>query len=173
MARRGRGLGIVVIEAGVVTAYVIAWALRKARRVGDRLDAEADGVIDVSLDKLHEIVENKLSGHPVLAELVEEAEEAGDGEQITDLTRQQLELALTAAAKKDDIFAQTVISLVEQLRDAEQLAGKSVIAGSRSTVFTGNAKAIAKSGGIAIGQAGSVIVDGRPPTPPQPGRIGR
>ena len=47
----------------------------------------------------------------MLAELVEEAEEAGDGEQITDLTRQQLELALTAAAKKDDIFAQTVTGL--------------------------------------------------------------
>lgn len=166
-------MGTVVIEAGVVTAYVIAWALRKARRVGDRLDTEADGVIDAGLDKLHEIVENKLSGHPVLAELVEEAEEAGDGQQITDLTRQQLELALTAAAKKDDIFGGTVTSLVEQLRDAEQVAGKSVIAGSGSTVFTGDAKAIAESGGIAIGQAGSVAIHGRPPTPPQPGRIGR
>jgi hypothetical protein len=62
----GRDLSIVVIEAGVVTAYVSAWALRKARRVGDRLDTEADGVIDAGLDKLHEIVENKLGGHPVV-----------------------------------------------------------------------------------------------------------
>jgi hypothetical protein len=169
----GRGLSIVVIEAGVATAYVIAWALRKTRRVGDRLDTEADRVIDVGLDKLHEIVENKLSGHPVLAELVEEAEEAGDGQQITDLTRQQLELALISAAKKDDIFAQTVTSLVKQLRNAEQAAGKSVISGPGSTVFTGSVKATAESGGIAVGQAGSVTINGRPPTPLQPGRIGR
>jgi hypothetical protein len=173
VAWRGRGLNIVVIEAGVVTAYVIAWALRKARRVGDRLNIEADGVIDAGLDRLHEIVENKLGGHPVLAELVEEAGEAGDGEQITDLTRLQLELALTAAAKKDDIFAQMVTGLVEQLQDAEQVAGKSVIAGSGSTVFSGNAKAAAGSGGIAIGQAGSVAISGRSPAPPQPGRISR
>ncbi len=63
-----------VIEAGVVAGYVVAWALRKARRAGGRLDAEADGVIDASLDRLHEVVAAKLGGHPVLAELVEEAE---------------------------------------------------------------------------------------------------
>jgi hypothetical protein len=163
----------VVIEAGVATAYVIAWALRKARRVGGRLDTETDGVIDAGLDKLHKIVENKLHGHPVLAELVEEAEEAGDGEQITDLTRQQLELALTAAAKKDDIFAQTVNGLVEQLRNSEETAGRSVIAGPGSSVFTGNAKAVADNGGIAIGQAGNVAINGRPSAPLQPGRIDR
>ena len=66
----------VVIEAGVVTGYVIAWAVRKAKRVGGRLDAEADRVIDASLDRLHEVVAAKLGGHPALAELVEEAEAA-------------------------------------------------------------------------------------------------
>ena len=45
-----------VIEAGVVAGYVIAWAVRKARRVGGRLDSEADGVIDAGLDQLHEVV---------------------------------------------------------------------------------------------------------------------
>ena len=166
-------MSLVVIEAGVVTGYVIAWALRKVRRVGDRLDIEADGVIDAGLDKLHEVVENKLSGHPVLAELLEEAEEASEAEQITDLTRQQLQLALAAAAKKDDIFAEAVTGLVEQLRVAEQLAGKTVLAGPGSTAFTGNAKTIAKSGGIAIGQAGSVTINGSPPVPLQPGRTSR
>ena len=62
-----------VIEAGVVAGYVIAWAVRKARRVAGRLDAEADEVIDAGLDRLHEAVVAKLGGHPVLEELDEEA----------------------------------------------------------------------------------------------------
>jgi hypothetical protein len=53
-----------VIEAGLVAGYVIAWAVGKARRVGGRLDAEADQVIDASLDRLHEVVAGKLAGHP-------------------------------------------------------------------------------------------------------------
>ena len=72
------------------------------------------------MDRLHEAVEAKLGGHPVLAELVEEAA-AGDGE-VSDLTRQQMELALTAAARKDESFGQTVTELVARLREAEQAA---------------------------------------------------
>jgi hypothetical protein len=63
----------VVIEAGVVAGYVVAWAVRKARRVAGRLEAEADSVIDAGLDKLHEVVADKLAGHPVLEDLDEEA----------------------------------------------------------------------------------------------------
>ena len=113
-----------VIEAGVVAGYVIAWAVRKARRVGGRLDAEADGVIDAGLDRLHEIVEAKLGGHPVLAEAIEEAQTAGDGGRIGDLTRQQVEAELAAAAWKDDAFGQSVTKLVARLREAERDAGR-------------------------------------------------
>ena len=78
-----------VIEAGLAAGYVVAWALRKARRVGSRLDEEADGAIDASLDRLHEVVAARLGAHPALADLVEEAEAAGDGGEVSDLTRQQ------------------------------------------------------------------------------------
>lgn len=160
-----------VIEAGVVAGYVIAWAVRKVRRVGGRLDAEADGVIDASLDRLHEVVAAKLAGHPVLAELVEEAEAAGNGGGVSDLTRQQAELALAAAARKDDAFGQAVTELVARLREAEQAAGRPVITGPGSVVFTGNAEAKAESGGIAIGQvAGGVHIAQGPAGPFQPGR---
>lgn len=163
-----------VIEAGIIASYLVAWAIRKAQRVAGRLDTEADGVIDASLDKLHEVVENKLGSHPVLAELVEEAEETGDGKQITDLTRQQLELALTSAAMKDDIFAQAVTELSARLQEAERAAGKSVATGPGSAVFTGNANAKANNGGIAFGQvAGTVNINEKPPGPPQPGRTSR
>lgn len=157
-----------VIEAGVAAGYVIAWAMRKARRVGNRLDAEADTVIDVGLDRLHEVVEAKLGGHPALAELVEEA--AADGE-VSELTRQQVKLALTAAARKDVAFGQAVNELVVRLQQAEQASGRSVIAGPGSAVFTGDAYARAEGGGIAIGQvARDLHVDQGQVGPPGPGR---
>jgi hypothetical protein len=163
----------VFIDAGVVAGYVIAWAVRKARRVAGRLDAEADEVIDGSLDRLYEVVAAKLGGHPVLVELVEEAEAVGGGE-VSDLTRQQVELALTAAARKDDAFGQAVTEWATRLREAEQTAGSPVIAGPGSAVFTGNAEARAESGGIAFGQvAGGVHISRPPPDPSWPGRPSR
>jgi hypothetical protein len=160
----------VVIEAGVVAGYVVAWAVRKARRAGGRLDAEADRVIDGGLDRLHEVVEAKLGGHPVLAELVEEAQAAGDADGVSDLTRRRVELELAAAARKDDAFGQAVTELADRLREAEQAVGRPVIADQGSSVFTGNARARADGGGIAIGQAGAVSIGQAPADPHKPGR---
>ena len=164
-----------VIEAGVIAGYVIAWAVQKARRVGGRLDAEADTVIDAGLDRLHEVVAVKLGGHPVLAELEEEAGGGGgDGGEVSELTRQQVELALTAAAQKDEAFGQAVTELVARLREAEQAAGRPVIAGAGSAVFAGDAHAQAEHGGFAFGQvAGDVNVDRGRVDPPRPGRPDR
>ena len=160
-----------VIEAGVIAGYVIAWAVRKARRIGGRLDDEANAAIDAGLDQLHEVVAAKLGEHPVLAEVEEEA--AAGGGEVSELTRQQVELALTAAARKDDAFGQAVTGLVAQLREAEQAAGRSVIAGAGSAVFTGDAHVKAEGGGIAFGQvAGDVNVDRGQGDPSGPGRPG-
>ncbi len=154
----------------MVAGYVIAWAVRKARRVGGRLDAETDAVIDASLDRLHEVVADKLGEHPVLAELVEQAAASGE---VSELTRQQVELALTAAAGEDEAFGQAVTDLVAQLRKAERAVGGPVIAGAGSAVLTGDAYARAEGGGIAIGQvAGDVNVGRDPVGPPPPGRPG-
>jgi hypothetical protein len=162
----------VVIEAGVVAGYVIAWAVRKARRIGGRLDAEADEVIDAGLDRLHEVVAAKLDNHPVLVELEEEATDGGG--EVSELTRQQMELALIAAARKDEAFGQAVTEQVAWLREAEQAAGRPVIAGAGSAVFTGDAHARAESGGISFGQvAGTVHIGREPEDPPRPGRPGR
>jgi hypothetical protein len=163
----------VVIEAGVVAAYVVAWAIRKARRVAGRLDAEVDVAIDAGLDRLHEAVASKLGPYPVLADLDEEVA-AGTGE-VSELTRQQIELAVAAAARKDDAFGQAVTELVTQLRSSERATGTSVVAGAGSTIFTGDAHVTAHGGGIAVGQVGGDVhtapVGGREqPGPSQPGR---
>lgn len=163
-----------VIEAGVVTGYVIAWAVRKARRAAGRLDAEVDSVIDAGLDKLHTAVAAKLGGYSALDDLAEEA--ATEEGQISELTRQRVELELTAAARKDDVFGLAVTDLVAQLQAAEKTSGTSVVTGAGSKVFTGDAHAHASGNGIAVGQvAGDLYMDGsaaggQRPDPSEPGR---
>jgi hypothetical protein len=163
----------VVIEAGVVAGYVIAWAVRKARRAAGRLDAEVDGAVEAVLDRLHEVVAARLGADPVLADLSEEAT-AGE-RRVSELTRQRVELAVTAAARKDDEFGHAVTGLVARLRAAEQAVGVSVLAaGAESRIFTGDACATASGGGIAFGQVGGDVRAGDARRegldPPEPGR---
>jgi hypothetical protein len=160
-----------MVEIGLAAGYLIAWAMRKARRVAGRLDAEADGMLDAGLDHLHEVVANKLGSHPVLAELVEEADAVGDASEVSDLTRERLVLELTAAARKDDAFGQTLRELTAQLRETGQTGGAVIASGERAAVFTGDAHAKAKDGGIAFAQvAGDVRVHQERPDPLAPGR---
>lgn len=74
----------------------------------------------------------KLGSHPALDDLSEEA--ADPQGQVSELTRQQVELALTAAARKDDAFGHTVTDLVRRFRAVEQGAGVSIVAGAGSTM---------------------------------------
>jgi hypothetical protein len=161
----------VVIEASVITGYVIAWVMRRARHVGDRLDAQTDAALDAGLDKLHEVVATRLGAHPALDDAREEA--TGEG-QVSELTRQRIELEIAAAARKDDAFGQAVTDVVTQLRAAEQATGRSVTAAPGSTVFTGDAYVQARDSGIAVGQVGGDVRLGSPGLgdPPSPGRSG-
>ena len=133
-------------------------------------------MIDAGLDQLHEVVAAKLGGHPALADLVEEAEAAGkgsevEGSEVSALTRQRMELELTAAARKDDTFGQAVIELAARLRAAEQAMGTPIAAGPGTALFTGDARVKAEGGGIAIGQVGrDVNVNQGATDPSQPGR---
>jgi hypothetical protein len=162
------------IEAGVVAGYVIAWAVRKARRAAGRIDDEADAVVDASLDRLHEIVAARLAGHPALAQLAAEAADAArnDGRKVGELTCRGVEAALATTARNDRAFGQTVCELTARLREAQQAASQ-VPSRKESAVFTGDARADAYHGGIAIGQvAGGVHIARETGNPLQPGRSG-
>lgn len=189
-----------VMEAGAVVGYLIAWAVRVARRATERVEASAEEAADsavetaveVGLTRLHDLVAAKLGRHPALDDLRDEAGElarGGRGE-VTDLTRQQVQLALMAAAAKDEGFARAVGEVLVRVRAAETAAGTAELAGPGSTVFVGDAQADADHGAIAIGQAGSVAIGlpsqrPEPPSagaadakgttddPPSPGRSGR
>jgi hypothetical protein len=148
-------VGAVVIEASVVAGYVVAWALRKTRRAASRLDAEVDAAVDAGLDRLHDAVAAKLGAHPALDELDEEAG-AADGA-VSELTRQQVELAIAAAARKDEAFGAAVTELLARVREAERQAGTPIVAGGNARVFTGGGHAEATGGGIAFGQVGGDV----------------
>jgi hypothetical protein len=158
-----------IIEAGVVAGYLAAWATGKARRAASRIDAEADAVIDGSLDRLHEVVEARLGGHPVLAELANEARQAG---QVSTWTLARAEQTLAEAANDDEAFAQAVTGLVARLREAKRIIAP-VSVGSGSTVLTGEVHARARDGGFAFGQVtGGVQIGREAGGPPLPGRPG-
>jgi hypothetical protein len=164
-----------MIEAGVIAGYVVAWAVRKARRVAGRLDHEADAVVDVGLDRLHALVATRLVGHPVLAKLLDEAEQAAvnDDGKISAKTRQQVELALATTAREDEAFGHAVTELAGLLADTPQTAATKVSPRQPSMQFTGNSRAEADRGGIAFGQvAGDVHIAREAGSPPQPGRFG-
>jgi hypothetical protein len=158
-----------VVEASVIAGVVIGWAVRKARRAAGRLDETVDAAIDAGAGRLHEVVLARL-GDPVREELAEEA--ASESGQVSELTRQQIEVAVAATARRDADFARAVSELLAQVRQAQPAVGVQVWAGPGSTVFTGDATATAR-GGIAVGQAGAMNVreaDRGGPDPTQPGR---
>jgi hypothetical protein len=164
----------VVIEAGVVAGYVIAWATRKARRAAGRIDDEADAIIDAGLDRLNEIVMARLAGHPALAGLDAEAAAAAldHGQEVSELTRQEVEWALATAARDDRAFWQAVTELATGVREAQRAARR---APSRqaTVAFSGDARADASYGGIAFSQvAGDVQITREPGDPRRPGRSG-
>jgi len=114
-----------VVEATLAIGYLTAWAVRKARRAGRRLDTIADETVDAGLDRLDGLVRSKLACHPALKDLDDEAAAVAnngpvDGEsQVSELTRQQLELSLVAAASKDQDFARQLVSVLADLQTAE------------------------------------------------------
>lgn len=166
-----------VIEAGLIVGYLATWAVSKARRVAGRLDGETDAALDAGLDRLHELIAAKLGGERALADLDAEAGKAaaGDGA-VSKRTRKRIERALTAAARKDEGFRQSVTELLTELRAAERGGSAHVVASPGARVLTGNAEVRAETGGIAFGQvAGDVNIgrrDAAPLDPPPPMRDG-
>lgn len=144
-----------VVEAGAVAGYVIAWLVQKTRRAAERLDAKVDAAVDACLERLYELVAARLDGHPVLDDLTEEVATA-DG-QVSELTRQQLELAVKAAARKDNDFGQAVTELLARVCQAEIASGGPAVSATGSTVFTGDVHIETSGDGVVIGQiAGDV-----------------
>jgi hypothetical protein len=99
----------------LVAGYLLAWAVRKAARVGKRLDEQADQIIDAELDRLHDVVTEKLGLDPALAKLELEAPQ---GQQPNDRTLRRVQDAVEEAAEDDPQFKSVLESLLAKLEKA-------------------------------------------------------
>jgi hypothetical protein len=106
-------MGAFTDQAALAVAYLVAWASRRVRPVGQWLDAEQGVVTDMALDRLKETVEAQLA-----AELAELAEEAQNGH-VSDLARVRLQVALEHVASRDMEFQRQITELIARLREAE------------------------------------------------------
>ncbi len=98
----------------IAVGFLFAWAMRKARRVAGRVDAEVDRGLDVAMDRLHDVVSTRLGQDSALERL---NEEAGSGE-LAGRTRQRVELALEDAVERDAAFAELLRSAVAEVQAA-------------------------------------------------------
>ncbi|MFJ9841668.1 hypothetical protein ACIRYZ_14595 [Kitasatospora sp. NPDC101155] len=117
----------------IAVGYLFAWAIRKASRVGDRVDAEVDYVLDEGMNRLHDLVSGKLGEDPALRKLAEEAEAGQD--QLSNRTGDRVRLALEEAAEQDPQFAGALEGLIEELHALDRPAGAT--AGSVSNTISG------------------------------------
>src|SRR2546425_7238874 len=120
--------------------------VRKSKRVAGRVDAEVDRGLDAGIDKLHDLVSRKLGADPALHKLAEEAESGQ--EQLSDRTRQRVQLALEDAVEQDSGFARALEWAVEDLQaQTSNVAG--VSAGDGGQAVGGNVDIRADHGGAA------------------------
>lgn len=136
----------------VAVGFLIAWFARKAGRAVKRLDGVADKVMDVGLDRLHNVVTAKLGGDSALKQL---AAEAGATGEAGTRTQARVRLALEDAVEQDLTFA-------KDLKDAMS----TLQAGEHGVVIGGDVRA---DSGIAIVMTGGSVSIGERPDPSGPG----
>lgn len=147
----------------IAIGFLVAWAARKAKRIGHRADAEVDKALDAGMDRLHDLVASKLGPDPALAKLQTEASETGV---VTARTQDRVRLALEDAAESDPDFALRLNALVRSLQVARGVA----TAGDHGTAVAGDVQIKAEGGSIAAWQLGDVSIGGERPDPSSPGQ---
>ena len=99
----------------LVAGYLVAWGVRKLRRIGNRLDEETDEVIDAGLDRLHDAVAAKLGADTALAKL---ESEVSQGLEPSDRTLQRVQYAVEEATEEDPEFGAVIEALLAKLEEA-------------------------------------------------------
>jgi hypothetical protein len=99
----------------LVAGYLVAWGVRKLRRIGNRLDEETDEVIDAGLDRLHDAIAAKLGADPALAKLESEVSQELEP---SDRTLQRVQYAVEEATEEDPEFAAVIEALLAKLEEA-------------------------------------------------------
>jgi hypothetical protein len=98
----------------LVAGYLVAWGICKLKRVGNRLDEEADELVDAGLDRLHDAIATKLGADPALVKL---DEEVSQGLQPNDRTLRRVQDAVEDAVEGDRGFGAVIEALLVRLED--------------------------------------------------------
>jgi hypothetical protein len=96
--------------------YLIAWAWRKARRIGGRIDRALDPGLQADLDRLDRVIAAELAGEPALNQLLFEAASDLDAPAVRPLTTERVRLALQDATEADPGSAVRLHHLVRQVQ---------------------------------------------------------
>jgi hypothetical protein len=126
----------------VVVGLLVAWGVRKARRVGKRVDETVDEALDLGLDRLHDLVTGKLGADPALERLQLEAAQSGE---VGNRTQARVRMSLEEAVEEDPEFAQRLEAAVQE---AQKAVGQATADGHGVAVSGG---VNASGSGIAIG----------------------
>jgi hypothetical protein len=152
----------VVAVVEVALGLVLAWVVAKARRVAVRADGVVDGALDAAVDRVGQVVMDKLGSDSAVQRLQVEAAESGE---VSELTHKRVGLALEDAVARDAEFAQRLEAAVAEVDKAG-----GAVAGPGGVAISGGVHA--KDSGVAIGvvAGGSVSVDRTAADPHRPGR---
>lgn len=156
---------MVAVEAAV--ALVHAFAAARARRTEGRPDTEVDpalgAAVDAGVERVHQIVAERLSGERALATVEEEAG-AGAAEPSPQ-ARRSLEQALEGAADRDAAFAR---ALKEAVAAALAEHRASAVASGDGIAIVGNVTIhVDGAGSVAALRTGDVATEGPSPSGPR------
>lgn len=146
--------------AELAVGYVFAWAVRKARRAAGAADGMVDQAVDASVERVHQLVTQRLGGERALARVEDEA--VAPGAELSPQARQFLQLALEDEAGRDAAFAQ---ALEEAVAAARAASGTSVTASDDGIAVGGDVRLHAEGGSVAALRVGDVTLG----NPQQPG----
>jgi hypothetical protein len=131
--------------------------------VAQRADGVVDQALDAGVDRVGQLVQGKLAGDSAMDRLQVEAAESGE---VSQRTRQRVELALADAVEQDGSFAEELRAAVA----AAQRAAGPAVAAHGGVAVTGGVSATGS--GVAIGgvTGGTISFGPAPPDPQTPGR---
>jgi hypothetical protein len=141
---------------------LVAWLVKKARHVRQRVDQEIDQAIDTGMDRLHQLVMHKLGVEPALAKLETEVAQTGAS---TERTQQRVQLALEDAVEDDPAFGTQLQAIVDEIRAAQARAGHAS-AGDHGIAVAGDIEIHAETGSAAAWRMGDVTIGGDGHTDP-------
>jgi hypothetical protein len=157
---------LLVVEIALVTGYLVAWAVRKARRVGKAVDDDVDEVLDASLDRLHRLISAKLGDDPAMERLQVEAAATGA---VSERTRRRVDDAVAEAVEEDAGFMNALQAVLAELVRRSS-GGAMIIGGDQAAAVGGSVSIGADHGSAAALTMGDVTIGVPSPDPLEPGR---